>query len=176
MTLDLVAPGAKPKMGLILRTKLEISSTAILWEQSCILQNYYKMSRLLELMSLFHFIPGNCINSVTKKASTVVISTLLTDLAISTFNMLDSHSDLGIALIIFYIPVIVLAIYLACYRHIRPRMAWIIVIIFSVSEYYTTMYRTSGMVTSLTSILSQSESLQGSWSSLRSKNIVSGSR
>ncbi|KAJ5324667.1 hypothetical protein N7476_003267 [Penicillium atrosanguineum] len=45
--------------------------------------------------------------------------------------MLDSHSKLGIALVIFYIPVILLAVYLTCYRRLRPRMVWIIVIFFA---------------------------------------------
>ncbi|KAJ5835732.1 hypothetical protein N7447_001758 [Penicillium robsamsonii] len=40
--------------------------------------------------------------------------------------MLGSHSELSIAQIVFYIPVTVIALYLACYRHKRPRMAWII--------------------------------------------------
>lgn len=47
--------------------------------------------------------------------------------------MFDAHSKLGIAQIIFYIPVTILAIYLAFYRHNRPRMAWLILIFFSIS-------------------------------------------
>ncbi|KAF4769559.1 hypothetical protein HAV15_012030 [Penicillium sp. str.  len=46
--------------------------------------------------------------------------------------MLGSHSKLSIAQIVFYIPVTVTALYLACYRHKRPRMAWIILTFFSI--------------------------------------------
>ncbi|KAJ5751094.1 hypothetical protein N7533_008122 [Penicillium manginii] len=46
--------------------------------------------------------------------------------------MFDTHSKLGIAQIIFYIPVTVLAVYLAFYRHNRPRMAWLILMFFSI--------------------------------------------
>ncbi|KGO73690.1 hypothetical protein PITC_039010 [Penicillium italicum] len=45
--------------------------------------------------------------------------------------MLGSHSKLSIAQIVFYVPVTVTALYLACYRHKRPRMAWIILTFFS---------------------------------------------
>ncbi|KAJ5383761.1 hypothetical protein N7517_001672 [Penicillium concentricum] len=45
--------------------------------------------------------------------------------------MLGSHSKLSIAQIVFYIPVTAIALYLACYRHKRPRMAWIILTFFS---------------------------------------------
>lgn len=45
--------------------------------------------------------------------------------------MLGSHSKLSIAQIVFYLPVTVLALYLACYRHKRPRMAWIVLTFFS---------------------------------------------
>ncbi|KAJ6108444.1 hypothetical protein N7523_009767 [Penicillium sp. IBT 18751x] len=45
--------------------------------------------------------------------------------------MLDSHSNLGIALIVFHVPIILLSLYLTCYRHTRPRIAWIIMVIFS---------------------------------------------
>ncbi|EKV17057.1 hypothetical protein PDIG_17070 [Penicillium digitatum PHI26] len=51
--------------------------------------------------------------------------------------MLGSHSNLSIAQIVFYIPVTVTALYLACYRHKRPRMAWIILTFFSISKYTT---------------------------------------
>lgn len=77
-----------------------------------------------------------------------------------SFNMLGSHSKLSIALIILYVPVILLAIYLACYRHIRPRMVWIILIFFSVSESHKSIAWTSGIATSLTVIRFQSVSLQ----------------
>ncbi|KAJ5765301.1 hypothetical protein N7520_004860 [Penicillium odoratum] len=45
--------------------------------------------------------------------------------------MLADHSKMSIALIVFYIPVIILSTYLACYRHRRPRMAWNTLIFFS---------------------------------------------
>ncbi|CAG8273190.1 unnamed protein product [Penicillium salamii] len=45
--------------------------------------------------------------------------------------MFGSHSKLSIAQVVFYIPVTVLALYLACYRHKRPRMAWIVLTFFS---------------------------------------------
>ncbi|KAL4785949.1 hypothetical protein BJX76DRAFT_346557 [Aspergillus varians] len=45
--------------------------------------------------------------------------------------MFGPHSKLSVAQIVFYIPVTVIAMYLACYRHKRPRMAWIILTFFS---------------------------------------------
>ncbi|CAG7925164.1 unnamed protein product [Penicillium olsonii] len=49
--------------------------------------------------------------------------------------MFGSHSKLSIAQIIFYVPVTALALYLACYRHKRPRMAWIVLTFFSLGMY-----------------------------------------
>ncbi|KAJ5642891.1 uncharacterized protein N7484_005398 [Penicillium longicatenatum] len=45
--------------------------------------------------------------------------------------MLQDHSKMSIALIVLYIPVILLSTGLACYRHKRPRMAWITLMFFS---------------------------------------------
>ncbi|KAL4864108.1 hypothetical protein BDV12DRAFT_189151 [Aspergillus spectabilis] len=45
--------------------------------------------------------------------------------------MFGSHSKLSIAQIVFYVPATVVAMYLACYRHKRPRMAWNILTFFS---------------------------------------------
>ncbi|KAJ5334587.1 hypothetical protein N7452_006990 [Penicillium brevicompactum] len=45
--------------------------------------------------------------------------------------MFGSHSKLSVAQIVFYVPVTVLALYLACCRHKRPRMAWIVLTFFS---------------------------------------------
>lgn len=55
--------------------------------------------------------------------------------------MLNDHSKVGIALIIFYIPAVLLAAWLLFHRHAkrkgqkcRPRLAWIVLMIFSLSE------------------------------------------
>lgn len=53
--------------------------------------------------------------------------------------MFDSHSKLGIAQIVLYIPVTLLATYLAFSRHSRPRMVWLILIFFSISEYISSI-------------------------------------
>ncbi|KAJ5114132.1 hypothetical protein N7456_002666 [Penicillium angulare] len=49
--------------------------------------------------------------------------------------MLANHSKLSIAQIVFYLPVLAISSYFACHRHQRPRMAWIILAIFSIGEY-----------------------------------------
>lgn len=54
--------------------------------------------------------------------------------------MLGSHSKLSIAQIVFYVPVTVLALYLACCRHKRPRMAWIVLTFFSLGKRYNTQF------------------------------------
>ncbi|PYH90489.1 hypothetical protein BO71DRAFT_387558 [Aspergillus ellipticus CBS 707.79] len=46
--------------------------------------------------------------------------------------MLNDHSKLSIAQIVFYIPAIAVSTYLACYRHTRPRMSWNILLFFSI--------------------------------------------
>lgn len=51
------------------------------------------------------------------------------------FNMLQDHSKMSIALILLYIPVVLLSTYLACHKHKRPRMAWITLMFFSTSKY-----------------------------------------
>ena len=48
--------------------------------------------------------------------------------------MLNAHAKVGIAQIVFYVPAIVVAIYLAFFRHGRPSMAWRLLLIFSLSE------------------------------------------
>ncbi|KKA23805.1 hypothetical protein T310_2156 [Rasamsonia emersonii CBS 393.64] len=51
--------------------------------------------------------------------------------------MLNDHSKVGIALIIFYVPAVLLAAWLLFHRHAhgkgndRPRLAWIVLLIFS---------------------------------------------
>lgn len=55
--------------------------------------------------------------------------------------MLNDHSKVGIALIIFYVPAILLAAWLLFHRHAhgkgndRPRLAWIVLLIFSLSAF-----------------------------------------
>ncbi|KAE8352208.1 hypothetical protein BDV28DRAFT_5354 [Aspergillus coremiiformis] len=44
--------------------------------------------------------------------------------------MFNDHSKASIAQIVFYVPVTIMAAYLACYRHQRPRWSWIILLIF----------------------------------------------
>ena len=48
--------------------------------------------------------------------------------------MLNAHAKIGIAQIIFYVPVIAIAVYLLFCRHGRPRMPWILLFAFSVGE------------------------------------------
>ena len=48
--------------------------------------------------------------------------------------MLDAHAKIGIAQIVFYVPAIAVAKYLVLFRHGRPRMAWILLLVFSLSE------------------------------------------
>ncbi|KAJ5688730.1 hypothetical protein N7462_003122 [Penicillium macrosclerotiorum] len=71
--------------------------------------------------------------------------------------MVCDHTKLSIAQIVFYLPVVITSAYLACYRHGRPRMAWIILMIFSsiriaagiVVIVYEQVPRTGLMVSSL---------------------------
>ncbi|OOF93586.1 hypothetical protein ASPCADRAFT_132594 [Aspergillus carbonarius ITEM 5010] len=44
--------------------------------------------------------------------------------------MFNDHSKTSIAIIVFYIPAFVLAAYHAFYRHKRPRLSWIILLLF----------------------------------------------
>ncbi|KAE8371314.1 hypothetical protein BDV26DRAFT_302836 [Aspergillus bertholletiae] len=46
--------------------------------------------------------------------------------------MFNDHSKASIAQIVFYIPTTIMAAYLAYYRHQRPRMAWLILLLFSI--------------------------------------------
>lgn len=48
--------------------------------------------------------------------------------------MLNVRTKLGIAEIVFYIPAIVVAAYLLFLRHGKPRMAWILLFVFSLSK------------------------------------------
>ncbi|RAK95357.1 uncharacterized protein BO80DRAFT_487172 [Aspergillus ibericus CBS 121593] len=48
--------------------------------------------------------------------------------------MFNDHSKTSIALIVFYIPAFILAAYHACYRHKRPRLSWIILLLFSATD------------------------------------------
>ncbi|KAJ5364336.1 uncharacterized protein N7496_010049 [Penicillium cataractarum] len=50
--------------------------------------------------------------------------------------MFNDHSKVSIAQIVFYFPAILISIYLACYRHNRPRMSWIILLFFSLSTHH----------------------------------------
>ncbi|KAL2051291.1 hypothetical protein ABVK25_008343 [Lepraria finkii] len=45
--------------------------------------------------------------------------------------MLNSHSKTGIAQIVFYVPVIAVATFLVAFRHGRPRIAWVLLLLFS---------------------------------------------
>lgn len=47
---------------------------------------------------------------------------------------LDARAKIGIAEIVFYVPVIAVAQYLLFFRHGRPRMAWLLLLVFSLSE------------------------------------------
>lgn len=47
--------------------------------------------------------------------------------------MFNDRSKVSIALIIFYIPAAIVAGILLFYRHGRPRMAWIYLMVFSLS-------------------------------------------
>lgn len=49
--------------------------------------------------------------------------------------MFNDHSKASIAQIVFYIPAILISVYL-CYRHNRPRMSWFILLFFSLSTYH----------------------------------------
>jgi hypothetical protein len=49
--------------------------------------------------------------------------------------MLDDHSKVSIAQILFYIPAIILSAYLAFHRHKRPRMTWLIILFFALSKF-----------------------------------------
>lgn len=66
----------------------------------------------------------------TPKTCFVHAIPLTTDFAI----MLDARAKLGIAEIVFYVPMIAVAQYLAIFRHGRPRMAWCLLLSFSLSE------------------------------------------
>ncbi|OGM47972.1 hypothetical protein ABOM_002742 [Aspergillus bombycis] len=46
--------------------------------------------------------------------------------------MFNDHSKTSIAQIVFYVPATIIAAYLAYYRHQRPRMAWLILLFFSI--------------------------------------------
>ena len=48
--------------------------------------------------------------------------------------MLNARAKIGIAEIVFYVPMIVVAKYLLIFRHGRPRMAWLLLLVFSLSE------------------------------------------
>lgn len=48
--------------------------------------------------------------------------------------MLNDHSKASIAQIVFYVPALALAIALRI-RHGRPRMAWVILILFCISKF-----------------------------------------
>ena len=49
--------------------------------------------------------------------------------------MLNDHSKASIAVIVFYVPAIILATYLLSHRHGRPRMAWIVLFVFTIGQY-----------------------------------------
>lgn len=49
--------------------------------------------------------------------------------------MFNDHSKVSIAQIVFYIPAILVSLYL-CYRHKRPRLSWMILLFFSLSTHY----------------------------------------
>lgn len=49
--------------------------------------------------------------------------------------MLNDHSKVSIAQIVFYVPAILVSLYL-CYHHKRPRLSWMILLFFSLSTYY----------------------------------------
>ena len=48
--------------------------------------------------------------------------------------VLDGRAKTGIAEIVFYVPVTAVAQYLLIFRHGRPRMAWILLLVFSLSK------------------------------------------
>lgn len=48
--------------------------------------------------------------------------------------MLNAHSKTGIAQIVFYVPVIAVATFLVAFRHGRPRMAWVLLLLFSLRK------------------------------------------
>ena len=48
--------------------------------------------------------------------------------------MLNAHSRVGIAQIVFYAPVIALVTFLIALRHGRPRMAWVLLLLFSLRK------------------------------------------
>lgn len=55
--------------------------------------------------------------------------------------MLNARAKLGIAEIVFYIPAIAVAAYLLFLRHGRPRMAWILLFVFSLSQSHQPSFR-----------------------------------
>ena len=54
--------------------------------------------------------------------------------------MLNTRAKLGIAEIVFYIPAFTIAAYLLFLRHGKPRMAWILLFVFSLSKCHEALF------------------------------------
>lgn len=64
-----------------------------------------------------------------------ILACLIDYIELISTGMFNDHSKVSIAQIVFYVPAILVSLYL-CYRHKRPRLSWMILLFFSLSTYY----------------------------------------